>query len=83
MRNDVMHELIGYDLFTNRVVYRATIPAQCESRVISMVGPESDDPDAIDSYVVDTHLANEIVGVARLPAAPQEAEYFLESLATV
>jgi len=33
--------------------------------------------------VVDTHLANEIVGVARLPAAPQEAEYFLESLATV
>jgi hypothetical protein len=81
MRNDLVHELIGYDPNTNRIVYREKIPGPCAAKVISMVGPDEADPDAIDSYIVDLHVANEIFSLAKLPIGPQNAEYFLESLA--
>jgi hypothetical protein len=81
MRSDVMHELIGYDPSTNRIVYREKIPPNSMHAVLLLVGPDENDPDAIDSYAIELRVANDIIELAKLRKGPQDLEYFVESLA--
>ena len=59
------------------------LPSHLETQIISMVNPDSEDPDAIDVYPVELHIVNDILGLSKLPKASQGLDYFLESFSLV
>jgi hypothetical protein len=82
MRNDVIYLLVGYDPDTERVSYRQEIPRVKLGSVLSLVSPDADDPDALDSYPLDYSVAKDIMGYASMPFGDKAYEYFFESRAS-
>ena len=79
MRN-VAHLLVGYDPVTEKVEYENTIP---DLKVTDWVKPDSDDPDALDSYKLDYSVAKDIMSFYKLALGDSRLEYFMESKALV
>lgn len=63
MRQDVTHQLVGYDPRTEALVFEQDIPRERWDQVRLLLESDPEDPDYVYSYPLDGALARDIMGI--------------------
>ena len=80
MRQDVAHQLVGYDPSTELLVFEQDIPLEAWDKVKPLLTADKDDPEFIYSYPLEWSVASDIMGFIGSRGG-ERLHYYIESFA--
>lgn len=73
----LIHQIVGYDPETEKLVFEADIPSDAWNYVKSILDDADGDPDYLYIYKLDRAKATDILGLVRV-AKPKGLNYYIE-----